>query len=103
MPGEADMVEQPKGLRSKINLFDHQLHALAWLEWREEQEPRGGILADDMGLGKTLTMISLILRHRERLEAAGDFCARSGPPQLGVVLVYDMFISEPIVITKISK
>ena len=72
MPGEADMVEQPKGLRSKINLFDHQLHALAWLEWREEQEPRGGILADDMGLGKTLTMISLILRHRERLEAAGN-------------------------------
>lgn len=25
----------------------------------------GGILADDMGLGKTLTMISLILKHRE--------------------------------------
>ena len=72
MPGEGDMEEQPKGLRSKINLFEYQRHALAWLEWREEQEPRGGILADDMGLGKTLTMISLILRHRERLEAARD-------------------------------
>merc|ERR1719266_858585 len=72
MPGEGDMEEQPKGLRSKITLFQYQLHALAWLEWREEQEPRGGILADDMGLGKTLTMISLILRHGERLEAAGD-------------------------------
>merc|ERR1719193_292966 len=72
MPGEGDMEEQPKGLRSKITLFDYQKHALAWLEWREEQEPRGGILADDMGLGKTLTMISLILRHRERLEAAGN-------------------------------
>lgn len=72
MPGEGDMEEQPKGLRSKINLFEYQRHALAWLEWREEQEPRGGILADDMGLGKTLTMISLILRHRERLEAEGS-------------------------------
>ena len=72
MPGEGDMEDQPRGLRSKINLFEYQRHALAWLEWREEQEPRGGILADDMGLGKTLTMISLILRHRERLEAAGD-------------------------------
>ena len=29
------------------------------------QDPPGGILADDMGLGKTLTMISLILKHRE--------------------------------------
>ena len=28
----------------------------------------GGILADDMGLGKTLTMISLILKHREMEE-----------------------------------
>ena len=72
MPAEGDMEEQPKGLRSKITLFEYQRHALAWLEWREQQEPRGGILADDMGLGKTLTMISLILRHRERLEAAGD-------------------------------
>ena len=72
MPAEGDMEEQPKGLRSKINLFEYQRHALAWLEWREEQEPRGGILADDMGLGKTLTMISLILRHRERLEAEGS-------------------------------
>lgn len=29
--------------------------------WREEQRPKGGILADDMGLGKTMSMISLIL------------------------------------------
>ena len=65
MPGEADEVEQPRGLMSKIQLFPYQSRALAWLMWRETQEPRGGILGDDMGLGKTLTMISLVLKHRE--------------------------------------
>jgi SNF2 family DNA or RNA helicase len=25
----------------------------------------GGILADDMGMGKTITLIALILRHKE--------------------------------------
>lgn len=65
MPAEADEEEQPKGLRRSVTLYPHQLHGLAWLLWRETQEPRGGILADDMGLGKTLTMISLVVKHRE--------------------------------------
>ena len=65
MPAEGDEVEQPESLRSKVQLFPHQKQALAWLLWRETQHPPGGILADDMGLGKTLTMISLIMKHRE--------------------------------------
>jgi len=65
MPAEGDEEEQPESLRSSIKLFPHQKQALAWLLWRETQHPPGGILADDMGLGKTLTMISLILKHRE--------------------------------------
>lgn len=36
------------------------------MEWREKQQPRGGILADDMGLGKTLTCISHILACMQR-------------------------------------
>ncbi|KYN18069.1 Transcription termination factor 2 [Trachymyrmex cornetzi] len=58
-PSEKEKVEDPKGL--KVQLMSHQQHALAWLLWREQQRPSGGVLADDMGLGKTLTMIALIL------------------------------------------
>uniref|UniRef100_A0A8C5RDM0 Transcription termination factor 2 n=1 Tax=Leptobrachium leishanense TaxID=445787 RepID=A0A8C5RDM0_9ANUR len=56
--------EDPRGL--KVPLLLHQKQALAWLQWRETQQPQGGILADDMGLGKTLTMIALILAQRQK-------------------------------------
>ncbi|KAH8241297.1 hypothetical protein KR032_007452, partial [Drosophila birchii] len=58
-PGPDVLAEDPSGL--KVDLMGHQKHALAWMSWREKQQPRGGILADDMGLGKTLTMISSVL------------------------------------------
>ncbi|XP_068428382.1 transcription termination factor 2 [Clinocottus analis] len=54
----------PKGI--KVELLAHQRRALAWLLWRENQSPCGGIFADDMGLGKTLTIIALILAKKTK-------------------------------------
>ncbi|XP_063804809.1 transcription termination factor 2 [Pseudophryne corroboree] len=61
-PAPESTAEDPAGL--KVPLLLHQKQALAWLQWRENQRPQGGILADDMGLGKTLTMIALILAQK---------------------------------------
>ncbi|OWR45314.1 Transcription termination factor 2 [Danaus plexippus plexippus] len=63
-PSEQHHHHQPAPLVT--SLMDHQLHALAWLHWRETQKPRGGILADDMGLGKTITMIALVVSDKEK-------------------------------------
>ena len=82
MPGREVEAEDPPLLT--VKLMPHQRHALAWIAWREQQHPPGGILgelhlrcenwcvlmfaswsriwfntesrfaANDMGLGKTL-------------------------------------------------
>lgn len=41
-PTEDQEENDPRGL--EINLMPHQKHALAWMKWRERQEPKGGIL-----------------------------------------------------------
>ncbi|XP_034935970.1 transcription termination factor 2-like [Chelonus insularis] len=83
-PSDTDRVEDPAGLFTPLML--HQQQALAWLLWREEQKPPGGILADDMGLGKTLSMISLVLaryrntqkKKKQKLRRRGRFVKYRG-------------------------
>lgn len=41
-PSENEKAEDPRGL--KVQLMPHQQHALAWLLWREQQKPSGGVL-----------------------------------------------------------
>ncbi|XP_070539750.1 transcription termination factor 2-like [Ptychodera flava] len=74
-PKEDSELEDPSGLR--VSLMVHQRQALAWLSWREQQHPCGGILADDMGLGKTLTMISLVMKHKEMMKEQDDTCSKA--------------------------
>ena len=60
--------ELPQGLRAGIELKQHQLEGLAWLEHLFTQSPdhcRGAVLADDMGLGKTLQLLCLIAWARQ--------------------------------------
>lgn len=60
--------ELPQGLRPGIELKQHQLEGLAWLEHLFAQSPehcRGAVLADDMGLGKTLQLLCLIAWARQ--------------------------------------
>ncbi|GLG96545.1 Transcription termination factor 2 [Gryllus bimaculatus] len=74
-PTENVLADAPLGLRSSVKLMIHQRHALAWLLWRETQRPPAGVLADDMGLGKSLTMISLVLKTKEK-EAEDERCEK---------------------------
>lgn len=53
---------QVEGL--KVPLKRYQKYGVAWMRWRESQDPRGGILADDMGTGKTIVLIGLLLATR---------------------------------------
>ncbi|KAK5608860.1 hypothetical protein CRENBAI_019267 [Crenichthys baileyi] len=69
-PDPEEETSDPRGI--KVPLLAHQRRALAWLLWRETQNPCGGILADDMGLGKTLTMICLMLNKKMEAKKEGE-------------------------------
>ena len=43
-PDDTSELEDPDGLN--VPLMTHQRQALAWLSWRERQQPAGGILGN---------------------------------------------------------
>lgn len=47
-PAETELIDPPKYLKG-VQLKEHQLHGVKFMQWRESKKPRGGILADDMG------------------------------------------------------
>ncbi|CAF1198971.1 unnamed protein product [Didymodactylos carnosus] len=63
-PKEGDEIQEPITLK-EVQLHPYQRYALAWMNWREQTAPSGGILADDMGLGKTVTTVAFILYRME--------------------------------------
>lgn len=63
LSNDAGPPSMPSSLRSEIELKDHQLSGLAWLQkmWRHSpSECRGALLADDMGLGKTIQLLAFM-------------------------------------------
>ena len=58
----------PAALSTGIELMQHQMTGVAWLQHRFNQRGlgmRGALLADDMGLGKTLQCLCLMAWYRE--------------------------------------
>lgn len=64
----------PRGLRDNVQLKQHQVTGVAWLQHLfscSPEECRGALLADDMGLGKTLQLLTLIAwAHEQDAELA---------------------------------
>lgn len=50
-------------LISSIDLKEHQIEGISWLQTLQKQNLRGCLLADDMGLGKTLQLLYFIEWH----------------------------------------
>jgi len=60
--------QAPAALRPEIQLKEHQVQGVAWMQRRVRQRAegvRGVLLADDMGLGKTLQALTLMAWYRQ--------------------------------------
>lgn len=64
-----DDLQLPRTLKPGVQLKQHQLEGVAWLQHLFRYSPwdcRGAVLADDMGLGKTLQILTLIAWAHEQ-------------------------------------
>ncbi|MBN0631974.1 hypothetical protein JTM32_37270, partial [Pseudomonas aeruginosa] len=59
----------PELLRPEIQLREHQLKGVAWMQHLFKLAPdrvAGCLLADDMGLGKTIQLLTFVTRYLEQ-------------------------------------
>lgn len=56
---------QIRNLNSFIDLKEHQVEGIAWLQTLQKENLGGCLLADDMGLGKTLQLLYFIEWHSQ--------------------------------------
>lgn len=82
VPTEEDLAEDPKGL--KVPLLPHQKRALAWLIWRENEDPPGGILGIknpiiNFIIQLLLLQISVFSRRHGSGKNADNDITHSGP------------------------
>ena len=56
---------QIRNLNSLIDLKEHQVEGIAWLQTLQKENLCGCLLADDMGLGKTLQLLYFIEWHSQ--------------------------------------
>lgn len=84
LSADAGPATVPRSLRSGVELKDHQITGLAWLQkmWRHSPSAcRGALLADDMGLGKTIQLLAFMASLIE-LEPTIDPCLVIAPVSL---------------------
>merc|ERR1712157_162457 len=66
---QGPLLSPPKELTAPLLPF--QTEGMSWMYNQEVcTEVKGGILADEMGMGKTLQSITVILKHKSKLQHA---------------------------------
>lgn len=74
LAGRSAHADLPELLRPEIQLREHQLHGVAWMQHLFGLSPThvaGCLLADDMGLGKTIQLLAFVVWYLEQ-QSTGD-------------------------------
>lgn len=85
--------QRPRALRSDLDLHEHQIAGVSWLQTcRGIEGRRGVLLADDMGLGKTLQILTFLAWAIE--SGTLPDLASETPPYRPVLLIVPLILLE---------